>query len=168
MDTPLSTPELLYSHRQIGSAMRLLAFLPAVCLALVVALTPGGTGHLPGPLLVVIAVITVIVLVDSAALTITLTRERLSARFGLGLIRKTVPLARVAGVEVIRTTWLDGWGIHWTRRGVLWNIAGRDAVRLRLAGNRYLVLGSDEAERLAAAIDRALDERRSLAHQAGH
>ena len=76
-------------------------------------------------------------------------------RFGPGWPRKTVRLADIAAAEVTRTTFLEGWGVHRTRRGWLYNVSGFDAVLLRLANGRTLMVGTDEPRRLKAAIERA-------------
>jgi hypothetical protein len=74
-------------------------------------------------------------------------------RFGyLGRPRWTLPLAEIKAVEVASTTWPEGWGIRFTRQGMLYNASGTRAVRLILRDGRQLRLGSDEPERLAAFI----------------
>ncbi|MFT3870892.1 MAG: hypothetical protein QM715_20760 [Nibricoccus sp.] len=59
-------------------------------------------------------------------------------------------------MKAIQTSFLDGWGIHFTRHGWLYNIAGRDAVAFTLKNGKRLALGSDEAENLAAQIASSL------------
>ena len=91
-----------------------------------------------------------------ATLTVEVDGQRIQARFGIGLIRKTIPLADIARCEVVRTPTWWGWGLHWTPSGWLYNVSGRDAVRLELKSQRPVMIGSDEAERLKAAIDARL------------
>jgi hypothetical protein len=50
--------------------------------------------------------------------------------------------------------------MHWTPSGWLYNVSGRAAVRLEMTSQRPLMIGSDEAERLKAAIDARLAPRR--------
>jgi hypothetical protein len=78
------------------------------------------------------------------------------ATFGVGLIRRSVPLADVRRAEVIRTRVWWGYGVHWTPSGWLYNVAGRDAVRLELHGGRAVMIGTDEPDALKSAIDAAL------------
>lgn len=74
-------------------------------------------------------------------------------RFGyLGRPRWTLPLSDIKFVEVTTSTWLEGWGIRFTRQGMLYNASGTGAVRLVLRDGRQLRLGSDEPGRLAAFI----------------
>jgi hypothetical protein len=67
-----------------------------------------------------------------------------------------VPLADITRVAPTRTTFLEGWGIHRTRRGWLYNLAGRDAVHIVRADGREFMLGTDEPRRLVAALERAV------------
>ena len=61
-------------------------------------------------------------------MTVRIDDDRLHWSFGPGWPRFSLPLAEVRSVEVTRTTFWEGWGIHRTRRGWLYNIAGWDAV----------------------------------------
>lgn len=85
-------------------------------------------------------------------LTIIVDGERLTWHFGAGLARKSVPLAEIVSAEPATTTWIDGWGIHLTRRGWLYNVRGRDAVLVTLRGGKRFLLGTDEPAALAAAL----------------
>ena len=91
-----------------------------------------------------------------ATLTVEVDAENVRVRFGIGLIRKSIPLSDIARCEIVRTPSWWGWGIHWTPSGWLYNISGRAAVRLEMTSQRPLMIGSDEAERLKAAIDARL------------
>jgi hypothetical protein len=75
--------------------------------------------------------------------------EELVIEFGpLHLIRKRVPYAEILRVSTGRTTFLNGWGIHYTSGGWLWNLSGFDCVQLDLKGNRKLRIGTDEPAKL--------------------
>jgi hypothetical protein len=91
-----------------------------------------------------------------SSLTVRIADGALRVQFGLGLPRKTVPLADLESVEVTRTRFLDGWGVHRTRRGWLYNVSGFDAVLLRRKDGKALLVGTDEPRKLKAALDRAL------------
>lgn len=86
------------------------------------------------------------------SLTIVVDGERLTWHFGAGVARRSVPRAEIVSVEPARTTWLEGWGIHFTGRGWLYNVGGRDAVLVTLRGGKRFLLGTDEAGALAAAL----------------
>ena len=82
--------------------------------------------------------------------------------FGPGVIRKRIPLDEIADVEATRTTFWQGWGIHWTTRGWLYNISGFDAVLVRLRTGKSLLVGTDEPEALANAIREGVSPPRHL------
>jgi len=91
-----------------------------------------------------------------ATLTVEVDAEDVRVRFGIGLIRKSIPLSDIARCEIVRTPSWWGWGMHWTPSGWLYNVSGRAAVRLEMTSQRPVMIGSDEAERLKAAIDARL------------
>ena len=91
-----------------------------------------------------------------ATLTVEVDAEDVRVRFGIGLIRKSIPLSDIARCEIVRTPSWWGWGMHWTPSGWLYNVSGRAAVRLEMTSQRPVMIGSDEAERLKAAIDAQL------------
>ena len=91
-----------------------------------------------------------------ATLTVDVDAENVRVRFGIGLIRKSMPLSDIARCEIVRTPSWWGWGMHWTPSGWLYNVSGRAAVRLEMTSQRPVMIGSDEAERLKAAIDAQL------------
>jgi hypothetical protein len=96
-----------------------------------------------------------------SGLTIRIADGKLHWRFGLGWPRKSVPLERIAGVETTHTTFWEGWGVHRTRRGWLYNVAGRDAVLIRQHDGKSFMLGTDEPRKLRNAIERAIASYRS-------
>lgn len=88
-------------------------------------------------------------------LTITIDEHVVRASFGPGFVYKEISLAQIESAVPVRTTWWEGWGIHRTRFGWLYNVSGSDAVAIRLRNGRQLALGTDQPEELAAAIGRA-------------
>src|SRR5476649_676717 len=56
------------------------------------------------------------------SLTIEIADGELRWRFGPGWIRKRVPLGEIASAQVVRTMVLEGWGIHYSRFGWLYNV----------------------------------------------
>ena len=93
------------------------------------------------------------------SLTIKVDQETLRASFGIGLIRKTVPVENIAGCEPIRIRWWWGWGIHLTPYGWLYNVSGFDAVVITLRNGRRFCLGTDQPNELVAAIRRVASVR---------
>ena len=98
-------------------------------------------------------------LLTYATLTVEVDAEQVRARFGVGFIRKSIDVADIVRCEVVRTPSWWGWGIHWTPAGWLYNVSGRAAVRLDMRSQRPVMIGSDQAERLKAAIDVQMKDR---------
>jgi hypothetical protein len=90
------------------------------------------------------------------SLTIEITDRELRWCFGPGLIRKSVPLSEIVSATPVRTNVLEGWGIHLSRYGWLYNVSGFDALAVTLRSGKRFALGTDEpqalVERLAAVI----------------
>ena len=53
---------------------------------------------------------------------------------------------------------MQGWGIHHVGDGWLFNIYGFDAVELHFHSGKRAVIGTDEAEKLAEAINEQLSK----------
>ncbi len=140
-----------YEHTQRAIVL-LVTFLASIFSLLALdMLVPG----LRAMLVTIIGILTICGLIFSS-LTIRITEQALEWQFGLGLIRKEVPLKEIEGVEVTGTTVLQGWGIHYTSRGWLYNVSGFRAIAVTLKNGKQFVLGTDEPEQLVAAIRRAL------------
>jgi len=146
----------LYRHRQIGwklIAGTLLGF--GVAIGMTFALSPATRAAAPW-LLYALYGLLALGLALYSTLTVEVDAEEIRVRFGIGLYRRTVPLADVVRSEVVRTRLWWGVGLRWTPAGWLYNIGGREAVRLELARERPLMIGSDEASRLKSVIDAQL------------
>ena len=87
------------------------------------------------------------------SLTISDKGEWLALRYGpLPVIRKRIRYDAIAGVEVGRTSILDGWGLHYMPcRGWTYNIWGFACVKFTL-GRKIIRVGTDDAEGLAKVI----------------
>jgi hypothetical protein len=151
-----SPPLVTYWHRQTAPLCLLLYALAALFLAL-----GYGLGHVP-IVSVVLPLASLVILVLAAAfhhLTIADEGEALAIRFGpLPLFRTAIRYDDIRRVEIGRTTWLDGLGIHLSLRGGwVWNLWGRDCVVLHLRHGGIFRIGSDDCENLAGFIQTRID-----------
>jgi hypothetical protein len=87
-----------------------------------------------------------------SSLTVEVGGGRLSWRFGPGWLKKQVPLGDIVAARPVQTSWTEGWGIHDTRFGWLYNIAGCEAVAFELRNGKRFAVGSDEPDRLLSAL----------------
>jgi hypothetical protein len=85
-------------------------------------------------------------------LTVEVTAEAVTLAFGAGLIRRTIPRARIKAVRQVRNAWYWGFGIRVTPHGWMWNIAGLDAVEIEYADGARFRIGTDDPAGLLAAL----------------
>jgi hypothetical protein len=150
---------MTYHHVQTGWAV-ILGSVVGFGLALVVTLSLSASTLAAVPWLVfALFGLLALGLLTYATLTVIVDAEQVRVYFGIGLVRKSIPLADIARCEVVRTPTWWGWGMHWTPSGWLYNVSGRAAVRLEMTSQRPVMIGSDEAESLKAAIDAGLARR---------
>jgi hypothetical protein len=110
----------------------------------------GLSSHGRPPLIV--STILLVALLLFYKLRITIEDQTLCAVFGIGIIRKSVPLTEIVACEPIRIRWWYGRGIHLTPYGWLYNVSGFDAVAITLRDGRKFALGTDDPNGLTAAI----------------
>ena len=149
-----------YQRTQCGTRMAgatLLAFaLAAWVLARIVSrATLDEVPWMPYALLGVIAAAFLLV----GWMRVTVDGERVRAVMGVGLLRASVAIPDIRKADIVRPRVWWGWGVHWTPAGWLYNVAGRWAVRLELASERPVMIGTGDPEGLLAAIESARAER---------
>ena len=137
----------LYHHRQFGLTLFYTLGIGAViCFVIYGVFRPVVAVPLVvGSILMVCAVL-------FSSLSIEITGTHLRWSFGPGILRKEVLLADISDAEVTRTKFMEGWGIHLTRRGWLYNVSGWSAVVVKLKTGKQFLLGTDDAERLSAIL----------------
>jgi hypothetical protein len=142
----------VYRHRQVGRKLLIATAVGLILAAwLTTSLSPATRAAVPGleyGLFAVIAAVallfgTLVVEVDDAAIRIV---------FGVGVVRKTIALEDVVRCQIVPIKVLWGMGVHWTPSGWLYNVGGGSGVRVEMARERAAIIGSDDAQALAAAI----------------
>lgn len=91
-------------------------------------------------------------------LTVRVGPERIELRFGIGLVRKNIALARVRSFRAVRNPWYYGWGVRLVPGGWMFNASGLSAVELVLRDGRRFRIGTDEPDRLVEALQRELGD----------
>lgn len=135
-----------YQHRQFGTTLVVtLGIGVVICLILANRLAGAYISFGIGLILVICAVL-------FSSLSIEITDRHLRWKFGPGLIRKQELLADMVEAKVTKTRFLEGWGIHLTSRGWLYNVSGFHAVAITMKTGKQFLLGSDEPERLVAVL----------------
>jgi hypothetical protein len=134
-----------YRHTEAGRIV-----IVPMALVAVIALTLAAIQ--PHRIWISIFVVAVALLTLFATLTVEIRDGALCVRFGVGLIRRRIPLSRIRSVSTVRTPWYWGWGIRLTPRGWLWRVSSPDSVEIEFDDGHHFLLGSDEAARLVDAI----------------
>src|SRR5690606_4759148 len=99
-----------YEHTQAG-----IVIIASVGTAAVLAAVAAAVTREPGP--AIVALLLLVVLSQTAAMTTRVADGMLEVRMGVGLIGRRIALRDVARVDVVRNSWIWGWGIRWTPRG---------------------------------------------------
>lgn len=143
----------IYEHTQVGRS--LILGLGAIILFMAVMAVSSAELRV----LFIAAAGVAVTLVLMWKLTVRVDGNTLRASFGPGLIHKEVPLAEIKSAEPIRTGWSAGVGIHYTRRGWLYNVAAGDAVAIQLRSGKQFCVGTDQPTELVDAIRRFASAR---------
>lgn len=106
-----------------------------------------------------IGVLMVVFIVDIAVLTfwfsklsVVVNSQQIVVTFGLGKPHRAIDLSDVVGVQQVRNTWIHGLGVRKVSRGWMYNVWGLDAVELELSSGQVFRIGTNDADRLHAAI----------------
>jgi hypothetical protein len=137
-----------YRHTQRGTWI--------VVLCLVLAALDAAVAWRTGQWLpVVVLVILVAVAILFSSLTVEVNGGELRWYFGPGLWTYRQRLDQIEQVAVVRNHWWNGFGIRKGWGFWLYNVAGLNAVELRLQANQVRRIGTDDPQGLAAALKSA-------------
>ncbi|HHI78626.1 MAG TPA: hypothetical protein ENK02_01455 [Planctomycetes bacterium] len=150
----MSASILFYKHSQAGTPARVLLGGMAALFSLVPMLLPGMASWLSWGFGLLGVVFWVLLLLFHS-LRVWVNQKEVELSFGVGLVRKTFPLSEITSAKRVQTSGLDGWGIHLTRRGWLYNASGFDAIELGLGAHRRVLIGTDDPEGLLEALKKA-------------
>lgn len=149
---PAGSDSISYSHRQMGR-VQIWGSIAAIIVVLLTTLFVQDTVYL----FAVLAGALGLGLLMFSSLTVEVTDSGISLRFGpLPVIRKMISFDQITGYSLVENHWYYGWGIRWIPNGSMYNIAGFQAVELRLITGRCFRIGTDDPEGLSAALTRTL------------
>ncbi len=139
-----------YEHTQVG-------YLILVILCIVLAFIIFFMSFIGFNSIGFIAVLAVVlVLWMFTKLTVEIDSEFLRIKFGAGIIRKKFQLKEICSCREVKNPWYYGWGIRITPNGILYNVSGFLAVEIEMKSGRKYRIGTDEPEKLAQAIQKAI------------
>ena len=92
------------------------------------------------------------------SLTVRVSHDRVTLRFGPGLIRKSFDTINICNAGIVQNRWYYGWGVKLTPHGWLYNVSGFDAVQIELKNGRKYRIGSDQPKDLFEAIQTVTEQ----------
>ena len=140
-----------YRHTQRGTLM--------VAASLAAAALSGSMGYL-NPLssvrllLGVVAIGFAVMAWLFSSLTVEVNEHEVSWHFGPGIWKYQIALAEIEYIQSVRNNWSNGFGIRMRPGFRLYNVSGLDAVELRLKTGDIRRIGTDDAQGLAAVLQR--------------
>jgi len=141
----------IYKNTQYGILLNLIFLV-------IIAFTTYGyvyqTGSKPIPFIpyIILVVLFIIILINFYKLTITIDKEKITATFGIGLLKKSMFINEIESIENYKIPWYTGIGIRLTTKGWLWNVKNGNALFLKSKTKTFLV-GSSEVTELIKTIE---------------
>jgi Bacterial PH domain len=90
-------------------------------------------------------------------MTTKITSDSITVSFGIGLIRKKIPLARIKSVEAVKSPWYYGWGIRIIPNGMLYNMSGNNGVELKFNDTNSIIrIGTKDSLAFKKEIEKRL------------
>ena len=136
-----------YSHTQFGWWILVALDTAMVAIVLIAALL-----HDFNPIVWTVLAILAFMEANFFCLTVKVNGEKLTLRFGVGLIRIVTSLSDIASVRAVTNPWYAGWGIRYMQDGWIYNVSGLRAVEVELRSGSKLRVGTDQPERLEAVL----------------
>jgi len=142
-----------YEHTQIGTFLRCaLGSIASFLFVLFAATMPQEA--MPYCFIVPLLLVCFLLLFHSQ--TVSVSRNDISLRFGIGLIRTSFAVVDIESATIYRCRWYEKMGIQKIWHGWSYRVSGRDAIELRYKDGHKYRIGTDEPEKLLAAIEGVL------------
>ena len=105
--------------------------------------------------MILVPIVAIALAIVFNSLTVEITDNELRWHFGPGLLGYSLALDEIDRVAIVRNHWWNGFGIRMAPGFRLYNVSGLDAVELRLKSGEIRRIGTDDPQRLAAAIEQS-------------
>ncbi len=135
-------------------------FFIVVMLLIMVPITVGyyyqlGDNPLPANVFQLLIFIFSLVALNFYRLKIKIDETGINLLYGIGLIHININPDSVEHIKVVKTSWLAGFGIRITLKGMLYNIQSRDAVEMMYiqgGKTKTVTIGCPNPEKLKAVL----------------
>lgn len=87
-------------------------------------------------------------------LTIIIDDKAIYAIFGIGLLKKKIPLSQIdlSTLEIVKPSLLTGIGIRYTKKGWLWNVKFGKAIYFKTKNGKTFFVGTDDADKIKTLL----------------
>ncbi len=109
------------------------------------------TGSKPLPLIpyLIVMLVFIAILLLFYKLTISIDKEKITAVFGIGILKKEIYLKEISSIESYKIPWYAGVGIRLTPKGWLWNAKMGKAVLIKnKSKSQTFLVGSNEVSKI--------------------
>lgn len=90
-------------------------------------------------------------------MTVTVDDEKVKISFGVGMISKTIKIASIKSIDLVKNPWYFGWGIRLIPHGWLYNISGSRGIELQFIDKKGVIrIGSKNSAKLKNEIIKRL------------
>ena len=111
-------------------------------------------------ILILVAITFLICLLIFYKLTISIDKEHISFKFGMGWIKKNYPFSEIESCVPVRNKWYYGIGIRFLGNGWLYNVSGFEAVELRFKNSKSVVrIGTNKPTEICEAVRGIIGDR---------
>ena len=145
-----------YRHVQWGAIFVPVALAAGLAIGVMVTVPDDDGPAWITPVVTIGLVVLLVAVALMSRLEVTVDQDSVTAAFGFGRPHRVIQLDDVANVRQVRNNFWYGFGLRKVRNGWMYNVWGLDAVELELAGGDVFRIGTDEPEKLHAAITLAL------------
>lgn len=86
-------------------------------------------------------------------MTTTISSSHITVSYGIGAIKKVIPLNNIQLVSCVKGRWYDGAGIRDIKGGTLYSINFTDSVEIKLSDKaQFIRIGTGSPQKLESAI----------------
>ncbi|WP_290697973.1 hypothetical protein [Lacinutrix sp.] len=143
---------ILYKNTQYG---KLLIIILSICglIPIVLFFIKIDDKPMQHWLILVVTSIFIITLLLFYKLTITISKEKIEAEFGIGLIKRTLNIKDINydTIEEIKTPSYYGIGIRITPNGLLYNVKTGNAIKIK-SNEKTFFIGTDDFEKINSIL----------------
>ena len=136
----------LYNKTQY-STLIIVIFIPILAFLFYAYFSQAGDNPLPLISFIILMVLFVLVLLIFYKLNITITKDKIIATFGIGIIKRVVNIndIDINTIEKVSFGFLTGIGIRITKKGWLWNVKIGDAIYFQTKNkSATFLVGTDD------------------------